>query len=1056
MIASQFSFDLFPASGLDNSLFTAVLLGLLCVFLLTESLGWIFTGLVVPGYLASVFIIQPLSGSVIVFEAALTYLLARAISDWMAPFMPWNRFFGRERFFLILLCSVGVRLVCEMWLLPGFGTALSSRGWAPADLSSNLFSIGLIVVPLTANMMWKTGIVRGLPQVIVPTVLVFVLLRFLLIPFTNLSISDFELSYENVALGFLVSPKTYIILLTGAYLAARNNIAWGWDSNGIVVLALVALAWLSPLKVLTTVIEVMLLVVVVRAVLTLPWLTTANLEGSRRIVLVFGIGFTLKFLGCHLLAAGYPGLKATDYFGFGYLLPSLLALKILQKGNAAVILFPTLQTSALSLALGSIIGFSMAMARPDGVEAWLEEPPEANIREVVAGLTGTAHLSSGRLLAGRPPGERGRISRDALGAYRQLVHEVISARGESWDERQQLAHVQGMNLRPLLDPRSRRSYWILDEPSGDLHRLQGWGLVAVREDTDSPLVVEVPHPVSEPGALVCGAILFEKLGARALIVSGMEPTHDTATPSLVGRGDLPLAAARNALAGHPVLEVRTRERAGQNLLWIPRQLPHDVDMLVVREQMGPVDLAFANPPGADAYGDPPSGDRVRLDLSSEGLRTGRRNAYPGDGSRELERELTVGLAAMEEQPWFQDRCFSDSYQPLKETDLTYLQREVLTPLIADGPEAFTDPDQLLYLDGAAAQLGYGVESLQFPGEEAALLLSELPPARRGWGSIIVRPTAETARFLAVPSPQEEKNSLTLALHLAQELDAYAVIIGGARGGAAHDGSADVLREGHLNTLFTAAHRVMYREAHRDLVPFGMQVRGYSAGRPLMSQALLTAGVVSPDVLSQSPDLVQAARRMQNIGIDVQLQDGSRELADLRGYGVPQLHLARNLDGLPYAILWASPGLRRRVSLQAGERMNRVAHTTGLRPVVVVLEEELEQRQSEGAQATARGLDSIPAELPPRWHEPLSLGAALIRTGDYRYLADLVRSARASGISVRWTTDSNSGLPLLWLEGGRWTAVINPLAPDPSWDGEVLDAIAALRTGTPPLVLLEGE
>ena len=636
------------------------------------------------------------------------------------------------------------------------------------------------------------------------------------------------------------------------------------------------------------------------------------------------------------------------------------------------------------------------------------------------------------------------------------MHEVISARGEGWEERQQLAHVQGMNLRPLLDPQTRREYWILDEPDGDLTHLQGWGLVAIREDTDSPLVVEVPHPVSEPGALICGALLFKKLGARALVVSGMEPPRDSAAPALVGRGDLPLAAARNALAGHPVLEVRARNRDGQSLLWVPRQLPHDVDMLVVREQLGRVDLAFANPPDADAYGVLPSGDRVRLDLSREGLRTGRRNAYPRDDSRTQERELTVGLASLEGQPWFRERCYSDSYQTLRETDLTYMQREVLAPLIAHGAEAFSDPDQRFFLDSAAAQLGYGVESLAFPDGEGALLLSERPPARRGWGSVLVRPGAETARFLAVPSPQEEKNSLTLAMHLARELDVYCVIIGGARGSAAHDGSSDVLREGHLDTLFTATHRVMYREAPRDLVQFGMQVRGYSAGRPLMSQALLTAGVVSPDVLSQSPDLVQAARRLQNIGIDVQMQDGSRELADLRGYGVPQLHLARNLDGLPYAILWASPGLRRRVSLQAGERMNRVARTTGLRPIAVALDEEWDRRRGDDKQATARGLDPVPADLPQRWEEPLTLGAALIRTGDYRYLADLVRSARANGISTRWTTDVDSGLPLLWLEHGKWTAVINPLAPDPRWDGEVLDAAAALRTGTPPLVLLEGE
>ena len=40
----------FPRSGLDQSVTTPVLLGVLASWLFTETFGWVFAGLVVPGY----------------------------------------------------------------------------------------------------------------------------------------------------------------------------------------------------------------------------------------------------------------------------------------------------------------------------------------------------------------------------------------------------------------------------------------------------------------------------------------------------------------------------------------------------------------------------------------------------------------------------------------------------------------------------------------------------------------------------------------------------------------------------------------------------------------------------------------------------------------------------------------------------------------------------------------------------------------------------------------------------------------------------------------------
>lgn len=67
---------IFPPHGLDQTIHVAVLLGVLLMLLFTEWFGWVSTGLVVPGYLASVLVIDPAAAAAIVMEGTATYALA--------------------------------------------------------------------------------------------------------------------------------------------------------------------------------------------------------------------------------------------------------------------------------------------------------------------------------------------------------------------------------------------------------------------------------------------------------------------------------------------------------------------------------------------------------------------------------------------------------------------------------------------------------------------------------------------------------------------------------------------------------------------------------------------------------------------------------------------------------------------------------------------------------------------------------------------------------------------------------------------------------------------
>ena len=338
---------IFPRTGFDQSVTTPVLLGVLVSWGLTETFGWVFAGLVVPGYLAAVFLLEPAAGVIDIFEAALTYFAARAIGEHLPRFGVTSRVFGRERFFLVVVVSILVRLAVEGWLLP---RVVPHATWA--------YSVGLVVAPLAANACWRVGLVRGVVQNGVPTLIVYLLLRWVLVPHTNLSLAGFELATENLAAGFLGSPKAYILLLTGAMIAATANLRYGWDFNGILIPALLGLAVVEPVKFAATFAEALILCVAVAILLKITPLKRANIEGPRRTVLYFTVDYALRFAWATGMGNSLPGGDIVAFMGFGYLLPTLLAVKISQKSSAPLVLLPTLKVSILGFVVGSSIAFA--------------------------------------------------------------------------------------------------------------------------------------------------------------------------------------------------------------------------------------------------------------------------------------------------------------------------------------------------------------------------------------------------------------------------------------------------------------------------------------------------------------------------------------------------------------------------------------------------------------------------------------------------------------------------------------------------------------------------
>lgn len=384
-------YQVFPAGGLDQSIVLAVLIGVWVTLLFTETLGWVFVGLVVPGYLASVLVVQPTAAAIIVAEGLATYMLARGLAYGLAPTKVWQPFFGRDRFFLIVVASVLIRQHDQLWLLPGLSSWLESQVGAPLPPVREFYSIGLVLVPLTANLLWKPGVVRGMTQLGVITGVTYLVLTRVLLTYTNLSLSSFELLYEDTAVDFLGNAKAYVLLLTTAAVAARFNLRYGWDFGGILVPALLGLLWFTPGELAITLAEALVIWAVVVALLRYTPLGRLNLEGARKVALVFTVSVMLKWILSLGVATMLVGVRPRDLFGFGYLLSSLLALRMLAKKSARKVLLPTLVTALSGWALGSLVGFVLDLFAP--VTATPPEGPQVTSQRLLRTPLGALALA---------------------------------------------------------------------------------------------------------------------------------------------------------------------------------------------------------------------------------------------------------------------------------------------------------------------------------------------------------------------------------------------------------------------------------------------------------------------------------------------------------------------------------------------------------------------------------------------------------------------------------------------------------------------------------------
>lgn len=874
-------YQVFPAGGLDQSIVLAVLIGVWVTLMFTETLGWVFVGLVVPGYLASVLVVQPTAAAIIVAEGLATYMLARGLAYGLAPTHVWQPFFGRDRFFLIVIASVLIRQHDQLWLLPALSSWLEGQVGAPLPPVREFYSIGLVLVPLLANLLWKPGVVRGMTQLGVVTGVTYLVLTQVLLAHTNLSLSSFELLYEDTAVDFLGNAKAYVLLLTTAAVAARFNLRYGWDFGGILVPALLGLLWFTPGELVITLLEALVLWGVVIALLRYTPLGRFNLEGARKVALVFTVSVVLKWILSLGVALLLVGVRPRDMFGFGYLLTSLLALRMLARKSARKVLLPTLVTALCGWALGSLLGFVLDLLAP--VTATPPQGPEVSSQRLLRTPLGAMGLA-------RVQAELAAPSLAALPVGLRNAHaQAWTAVGE-WSL---TAQTDGRAIEPALhdadlvlvplrdDDGPRPSFAVLGAERGGA---RGQGVAVVWPGAGGP-VIGVPAPVSGAPAAEAAAVLARTIDARAVLVAERDERPRLASDDRYAR-----ALERLAPEGHLELQADTRAGLGEPVLHVERALPDNLELKALGQAPR---LEWTAPPGL--HGEE-WGVGARLVL----------RVHPRDLGRLIAAEAAPRRVAPALMPWLGARERTPSLRPLAPAEppsgaeLVFLERRVAQPLI-EGVEG----DGLRVAGRMAALLDHEIWDIERCGQAGPCraLGERWRSTPAGWATLVV---GAGAPGLVVEAPQvsDEPGTGRLAAELWLAARGKALVLGG---GAPLLGPHAPVQAIHQAALAGGAARA--GDAQTSMV---LQVRGTRAERLAQGELVIGLGQPALDERPLAPvleDMFKPGGALAWVPAR-RLADGSPELAGLAGAGNVQLEFAAALAGVPAAALWFPPALRR--------------------------------------------------------------------------------------------------------------------------------------------------
>ena len=931
---SELQIPIFPFESVAITLTTAVWVGVCVTIFFNLRLGWTLSGLVVPGYLAPLLITRPITGLVILLEAVLTYLIVRAVSSVPSRQPYWSNLFGRDRFFLIVVVSVLVRAIFDGWLLPILGQYIVEEFGLSFNYRENLRSFGLIVVALIANYFWKPGLRRGFLPVAVTSLITFLIIKFILVEFTNFNVGNLHLLYEDISTSLLASPKAYMIVITTAFIASWINLRYAWDFNGILIPALLGLLWYDPSKIIISCLECVFIYSVALHLLKLPLFKTMTIQGGSKLIFFFSICFVYRLLLCHILPIMIPGIELTEALGFGYLLTTLMAIKAYDKKLVARMLTATTKVSVLGAVAGSLIGFAFVCGPRIALFATEAAKPEEIVKRQL-------RLSSKSVFD--------LIRRDKLMIYRQRLPDsyksplprelAILKNGLT-----RMGAMQGFDQQEF-----ERLQVLFQQVNYELHFLedrylylreasdvQGWGIYLVDIQKQGGLCVQVPAPLDEGATLEAGIRLFERFPCKALAIAGAPRNTGLVTESdVLSTTNTMFGMFHSVFAKNRAVMVRgysgdlkqKLKRQGLNhrlsQVWVRNSVPEEFQLSRLKEIIGDYHVRWNTSPTRNLLRDSTNGSFIELFLNTGDMRQliGHQVAVsPTDVLPDAMTVLDCHLAQ-----WIQNEKTkvilpgTDAYASAAIEEMLYMDEEVVTPLVRLISRLRQQPNnellskqryslQLNSIHAAARVMGYGLQLIR--DRQTSDMYIALPEKQeteiRGWGTFVFKLGSPSPYAIEVPRPLYELRSYDFGQNLFTRTGASELLIAGAHPGANRDGSADISKAANRTNLYNLVRHILFRENGNN--PY-LIVQARAIQAPVDADIVVATDEGKPTESALSELKRGLLKTLQDDKLRLAFVDGSEKTAGYEIGILLQASMVQTSENKEVISLWLSPALR---------------------------------------------------------------------------------------------------------------------------------------------------
>ncbi|MEJ6474513.1 poly-gamma-glutamate biosynthesis protein PgsC/CapC [Pseudoalteromonas piscicida] len=837
----DWSLALFPSGGgLGQSVITCVWIGIAVVAFFNLRFGFPLTGLVVPGYLVPLFIVSPTSAWVIIIEAIVVYCLMRFFAKTLVERFGYAEMFGRDRFFAIVLLSILVRVTMDVLFWPQVAAYLT-RWDITFDYAAQLYSLGLIIIALTANVMWNGGFKYGVKVTAIQLLITYLIIRFGLMTFTNFSIANLAVMYEAVAASIIAAPKAYIILVITAFIASRANLKYGWEFNGIMLPALLALQLMQPTKLLTSFIETAIILTLGYLILNFTRLKHANIEGARLMLLFFNIGFLYKLALNYTLVGYFPSVKVTDTFAFGYMLSTLLALKIYQKNALGLVIRATFQTSIVGGFIAICIGFAI-MTIPSLLAPGADAPVNVKRSDSTLGQIISDYKSQLYTQNAANIGVSQYVTEQQRNQFKQAIRLLNQDNQLHLPEATALLQQAGFSLM-------QTAQWLIIDDQQSYKR----GLFILNLKPQKAHLISVPFPTAERLASEAGSVLLALWQSRGLALGNAQSIQTT---SGNGRQSEFYSDFFAAMEIPEVIQLREINRQVSRVMqshslhenrqmWIFNQVPSSIKQSTLATLLDIQATHFGTAATAVLPHSQFKGAMIEAYLSSDSYSAlltayALQHADINEDSILTSNESIDALIA-QFSPHISAKG-SGEFRALTDTHAALWEYEILRPLFAitqnldivTSPEVFSA--RLNQINRVARLLQYQLTLVDnHQGQFVAISpINSKAAYALGQGIYFIATLAEPALTISVPRPLFESNTLGFSGQLFTATKAKLLAIAGAHPFASAD--ANVMAADNVRSLFNVVYQSAQRHFYNQPL-LNLQIRSHSAPATIRPSAL---------------------------------------------------------------------------------------------------------------------------------------------------------------------------------------------------------------------------